>query len=161
MSHITIITTTYKHQEFVARTIDSVISQTRTDWTLLIGDDSPDDATREIIQSYVSKYPEKIKARHHTPNKGIVDNMLFLIDHIPSHTTHIAFLEGDDMMTSDNLSKKMNIFAQYPGLGMVYSDMSFIDAGDHVILPSLNTFRKIPVYIDKTLSIDEIIRHTL
>lgn len=84
--------------------------------------------------------------------------MLFLIDKIPPNTTHVVFLEGDDMMTSDNLSKKMNIFAQYLGLGMVYSDISFIDAYDKVILPSLHTFRNIPTLHNQQLSIDEIVR---
>jgi hypothetical protein len=60
---------------------------------LLIGDDSPDNETRNIIQLYVKQYPDKISARHHTPNKGIVDNMLFLINQIPAYTTHVAFLE--------------------------------------------------------------------
>ena len=69
MSKISIITTSYKHQDFIAQTIDSILAQTFSDRELLIGDDSPDDATRDIIQSYVSKYPDKIKARHHSPNK--------------------------------------------------------------------------------------------
>jgi glycosyltransferase involved in cell wall biosynthesis len=116
MTHISIITTTYKHQKFIARTIESVLLQTHTDRELLIGDDSPDDATREIIQHYVVKYPDKIKARHHTPNKGIVDNMNFLIEKISTNSQYVAFLEGDDMYTPDNLEKKLQIFTQYPDM---------------------------------------------
>ena len=69
MPKVSIITTTYKHQDFIAQTIESVLAQTFTDRELLIGDDSPDDATWNIIQDYVKRYPEKIKARHHNPNK--------------------------------------------------------------------------------------------
>ena len=156
--HITIITTTYKHQAFIARTIDSILAQTYTNWTLLIGDDSPDDDTRNIIQSYTAKYPDKIHARHHKPNKGILDNMLFLIDQISEYTTHVAFLEWDDMITSDNLVKKMKIFEQNPHIGMAYSDISFINADDKVILPSLHTFRRVPSFKNQILTMDKIIR---
>ncbi|MCS6983426.1 MAG: glycosyltransferase [Candidatus Absconditabacterales bacterium] len=158
VSHITIITTTYRHQHFIARTIDSILAQTYTNRTLLIGDDSPDDETWTIIQRYVAHYPDKIKARHHTPNKGIVDNMRFLIAHIPPNTNFVAFLEGDDMMTPDNLTKKLDIFAHNPHLGIVYSDIAFIDADDTIILPSLHAFRRIPSFKNQSLTMDEIIR---
>jgi glycosyltransferase involved in cell wall biosynthesis len=36
MPKISIITTTYKHQDFIAQTIESILSQTFTDWELLI-----------------------------------------------------------------------------------------------------------------------------
>ncbi len=116
MSKISIITTTYKHQEFIAQTIESILAQTYTNRELLIGDDSPDDATREIIQSYVSKYPEKIKARHHKPNKGIVDNINFLLSKTSSSSEYIAFLEGDDIYISSNLQKKIELFERYEEL---------------------------------------------
>jgi len=93
MPKISIITTTYKHQDFIAQTIESVLAQTYTDWELLIGDDSPDNATWDIIQKYVDKYPDKIKAWHHSPNKGIVDNMNFLIEEASDESDYISFLE--------------------------------------------------------------------
>jgi len=55
MPQISIITTTYKHAKFIAETIESVLNQTFTDRELLIGDDSPDNETRNIIQTYTKK----------------------------------------------------------------------------------------------------------
>jgi len=113
MSKISIITTTYKHQDFISKTIESILSQTFTDWELLIWDDSPDDQTWNIIQTYVSKYPDKIKAWHHNPNKWIVDNMNFLIEKVSNKSEYIAFLEWDDMFTPYNLEKKIKVFEEY------------------------------------------------
>ena len=93
MPLFSIITTTYKHEKFIADTIESVIAQTLTDWELLIGDDSPDNTTWNIIQPYVTMYPDKIKAWHHSPNKGLVDNMNFLITQVNPDSKYIAFLE--------------------------------------------------------------------
>jgi glycosyltransferase involved in cell wall biosynthesis len=93
MPIFSIITTTYKHEKFIAQTIESIISQSFDSWELLIGDDSPDDATWEIIEQYREKYPDKIKAWHHTPNKGIVENMNFLLSQVDPGSEYIAFLE--------------------------------------------------------------------
>lgn len=93
MPLISIVTTTYKHEKFIADTIKSILAQTFTDWELLIGDDSPDNATWDIIQSYVVKYPDKIKVWHHSTNKGLVENMNFLISKADPDSEYIAFLE--------------------------------------------------------------------
>jgi glycosyltransferase involved in cell wall biosynthesis len=128
MPKFSIITTTYKHEKFIADTIESILAQTFYDWELLIGDDSPDDSTWNIIQTYTEKYPEKIRAWHHSPNKGIVENTNFLLSQVSSDSQYVAFLEGDDMYVSTALEKKWNIFQQYKEVALVYSDMDFINA---------------------------------
>jgi glycosyltransferase involved in cell wall biosynthesis len=79
MPHISIITTTYNHADYIAHTIESVLSQTFDNWTMYIGDDSPDTRTWDIISTYVEKYPDKIKAYRNIPSLGIVGNMNRLI----------------------------------------------------------------------------------
>jgi glycosyltransferase involved in cell wall biosynthesis len=50
MSKVSIITTTYNHKNFIALTIESILSQTYTDWELIIGDDSANNDSWDIIQ---------------------------------------------------------------------------------------------------------------
>ena len=128
MPRISIITTTYKHENFIAQTIESILWQSFTEWELLIWDDSPDDATWNVIQPYIQKYPDKIRAWHHQSNKGIVGNINFLLERISQDSEYIAFLEWDDMYTPDNIQKKLNIFYTYPEVQLVYNDLSFIDS---------------------------------
>lgn len=127
MPLVSIITTTYNHKEYVADTLDSILDQNFTDWELLIGDDSPNDETRNIVQTYVKKYPNKIKARHHSPSKHIVGNTNFLIDQASPDSKYLAFLEGDDMRYTEYLSEKLKIFKKYPDVGLVYNELSIID----------------------------------
>ena len=157
MPKISIITTTYKHQDFIAQTIESVLSQTYTDRELLIWDDSPDDLTRNIILWYINKYPDKIKARHHKPNKWIVDNMNFLISHICVQSEYISFLEWDDIYTVDNLQQKIHIFEQYPEVKLVYSDLSFIDKNNDIILKSFFDYRNIKLYQNQPIPVGAFI----
>ncbi len=151
MPKISIITTTYKHKDFIKYTIESILSQTFRDWELLIWDDSPDDLTWNIIENYVKKYPDKIKAWHHFPNKWIVDNMNFLLEKVSSESKYIAFLEWDDMFTPDNLEEKVEIFNKYPDIKLIYSDLSFINAKNEIILESFFKQRNIKNYQNKII----------
>ncbi len=158
MQKVSIITTTYKHQDFIAQTIESVLAQTYTDWELLIWDDSPDAITRNIIQQYVQRHPDKITAWHHAPNKWIVANLNFLISQISSESNYIAFLEWDDFYTSDNLEKKIAIFNEYPDVKLVYNNLDFIDKNNKVFFT--NFLRKAPFYLrNESLSKELFIKH--
>lgn len=157
MPKVSIVTTTYKHEKFIRHTIDSILNQSFIDWELLIWDDSPDDATWSIIQDYVQKYPEKIKAWHHFPNKWIVDNTNFLLNQMSEKTEFIAFLEGDDMYASDNLAQKLHIFNIHPSVQLVYSDLSFIDSKNSVILQSFFQYRGIPFFQNTSIPINTFI----
>lgn len=127
MPKISIITTTYSHQDFIKYTIESILSQTFTDWELLIWDDSPDDLTWTIIQDYVKKYSEKIKYWHNSTNKWLVNNMNFLLEKVSNDSKYIAFLEWDDIFTPDNLEKKLQIFEENKDTWMVYNNLDFIN----------------------------------
>lgn len=145
MPQISIITTTYKHQDFIAETIESILAQTFTDWELLIWDDSPDDLTWNIIQTYVSRFPNKIKAWRHSPNKWIVDNMNFLIEKASNESEYIAFLEWDDLFTPDNLEEKLKVFLKYNDIYLVYSDINFINYNSDIFIHNFYKERKIPI----------------
>lgn len=132
MPKISIITTTYRHEKFIARAIDSILDQSFVDWELLIGDDSSDNLTWKVIENYTTKYPHKIYAWHHTPNKGIVENMNFLFAKMSLDSEYVAFLEGDDMWTHNYLQKKLDIWAQYPELWLIYNELSIIDEHDTI-----------------------------
>lgn len=157
MPKFSIITTTYKHEKFIAQTIESILEQSLSDWELLIGDDSPDDATWNIIEEYVEKYPEKIRAWHHSPNKGIVENMNFLISQASPDSEYIAFLEGDDIYTSDCLEKKLGIFEKYPEAWLVYSDMDFVNADGEITLEWLLKWQWVHKYQNEYIQSKEYI----
>lgn len=152
-----IITTTYKHEQFIAETIDSILAQSFSDWELMIGDDSPDDATWNIIEQYTRKYPEQIRAWHHAPNRGIVENMNFLMSQVSPDSQYISFLEGDDRYTPDCLEQKINIFQKYPEVALVYSDMDFIDREGNISLSGLLRSQKTRLYRDESIATEEYI----
>lgn len=157
MPKISIITTTYNHKDFIGHTIQSILDQWIIDRELLIGDDSPGGETRKTIETYITRYPNKIKARHHTPSKWIVENMNFLISKISPASEYVAFLEGDDMRDKEYLSKKLAIFAKHPDVKLVYNNLNFIDRHTKTIQEDIFRFRKIKTYQNKRIHPDDYI----
>ena len=52
---VSIIIPVYNAEKFIGETIESVISQTYTDWEMLILNDRSTDSSYEIIQEYAQK----------------------------------------------------------------------------------------------------------
>lgn len=127
MWKVSIIITSYNHQNFIAQAIDSIFSQIYSNREILLGDDSPNDFTWIIIQEYIKKYPDKIKAWHHNPSKHITWNINFLLSQADPNSKYIAFLEWDDIWHKEYLSEKITIFKKYPNVWLVYNDLSLIN----------------------------------
>jgi len=104
---VSIITPTYNHEKFIGQCIESVLSQTYTNWEQIIIDDGSSDRTQEIISQYVDKRIRYFRQE----NKGIwklaelYNNALQL-----SKGEYIAILEGDDFWPPNKLELQMNVF---------------------------------------------------
>ena len=52
MPKVTVLLTSYNHEEFIADSIESILNQTYTDFELYIVDDCSMDNSWEVIQKY-------------------------------------------------------------------------------------------------------------
>ena len=55
MPQVSIITPCYNASRFISQTIDSVLTQTFTDWEMIIVDDGSKDDSSDIVEKYVKK----------------------------------------------------------------------------------------------------------
>lgn len=86
---------TYNHCKYITKAIDGALSQlTDFDYEIVIGDDCSSDGTREIIQNYERKYPNRIKAIYNQKNLGMMQNNINTI--LECKGEYIALLDGDD-----------------------------------------------------------------
>ncbi|HET9593724.1 MAG TPA: glycosyltransferase, partial [Solirubrobacterales bacterium] len=54
---------TFEHRPFVAQAIESVLIQDAPfDFELVIGEDCSSDGTREIVERYAERHPERVRA---------------------------------------------------------------------------------------------------
>ena len=66
---VSIITPSYDCADFIGETIDSILSQTYTNWELLITDDCSTDKSRDIIREYADN-DSRIKLLKLEKNSG-------------------------------------------------------------------------------------------
>lgn len=104
---VSIITPMYKGASLVAKTIESVLSQTYKNWEMIIVDDcSPDGgAGADVVQKYADK-DSRIKLIHAKINRGSsgARNQAMEV----AKGQYFAFLDSDDIWHSDYLSTMMN-----------------------------------------------------
>jgi glycosyltransferase involved in cell wall biosynthesis len=92
---LTVCIITYNHEKFIAKAIESVLTQqTNFEFKIVIADDFSTDKTREVLEYYKIKYKNKIELLLQKENVGAARNWLDLLK-IPS-SKYVAYLEGDD-----------------------------------------------------------------
>lgn len=114
---VSIITTLYNSESFIAKTIESVQAQTYTNWEMVITDDCSSDNGPELVLKYASQ-DSRIKLFRLSSNNGpgVARNNSIL----KSQGRYIAFLDSDDTWMPDKLEKQLSLMKQ-TGCGMVYS----------------------------------------
>ena len=104
MHLVSIIMPTYNSSSTIHQSIESVISQTYTNWELLITDDCSSDDTYKIICNYALK-DHRIRVFQNNINSGAGLTRNNSIEH--ARGRFIAFLDSDDMWTNDKLEKQI------------------------------------------------------
>lgn len=97
---ISVIIPTYNRAKYVTKVIDSVLSQTYTDYEIIVVDDGSTDNTREVLGSYMDKITYKYQE-----NAGVsaARNTGIRI----ASGQWIAFLDSDDIWLPDKLASQM------------------------------------------------------
>lgn len=90
---ISIIVPVYNLENYVARTLDSLLGQTFKDIEIIVVNDGSNDRSGEIIDEYAKKFPNKIKPVH-LDNGGVTRARLAGIQQ--SSGEWIGFVDGDD-----------------------------------------------------------------
>lgn len=92
---IDILMSTYNGEKYLRKQIDSIISQTYTNWRLIIRDDGSTDKTINIISTYKQKYPNKVFfIEDSRGNLGYKNSFFLLLFH--SKSSYVMFADQDD-----------------------------------------------------------------
>ena len=111
---VSIILPTYNRAFCIARTIEAILSQTFTDWELIVCDDSSSDETKNIVDSYLWR---DIRVRYHRNSRrlGLPNNRNQGIN--LSIGKLIYFIEDDVVLEPDCLEKLVKAFYQLKAKG--------------------------------------------
>jgi glycosyltransferase involved in cell wall biosynthesis len=140
---VAVFMVTYNHASFIARSIESVLSQNTTfDFQLFIGEDGSSDGTGKLCQQYADLHPERVKLFCREKNIGVFENANLLFEAcLSSGAKYIAMLEGDDCwISNDKLQQQITYLEQHDDCAGSYHNTDFLYAnGDRKAM-----FKKLP-----------------
>ena len=141
-----ILLSTYNGGAYLRKQLDSVLSQSVADFTLLIRDDGSSDDTLDILNTY-SDPRIRITAGE---NLGPAGSFFALLEQARSMgAEHIFFCDQDDIWMPDKLEKLLSALKECPpGPALVFSDFAMIDENDAVTGDSYAAMAKLRIPAD-------------
>jgi len=116
---VSIITPSYNSEKFIRDCVDSVLSQSYTNWELLIVDDCSRDDSRDVILE-LSSLDKRLKPIFLESNVGAAEARNIAMRQ--SRGRYIAFLDSDDIWKSDKLEKQISFMEKN---GIAFSFCSY------------------------------------
>ena len=149
---VAVFMVTYNHSSFIARAIESVLSQNTTfSFQLFIGEDTSTDDTSELCRHYADQFPDKVKLFCREKNIGVFENANLLFQAcLSSGAKYIAMLEGDDCwISNEKLEKQVSYLELHDDCAGSYHNTDFLYAnGDRKAM-----FKKLP----DSMRLDDVI----
>ena len=91
-----ILLCTYNGEPYINELLESLVSQTSSDFFICVRDDGSTDRTKEIVQSFISKYPELIINLTEGKHRGYPASFWSLLRDSPIADAY-AFCDQDDV----------------------------------------------------------------
>ena len=120
---VSVVMPAHNSEHFIAESIASVQAQTFANWELIVSDDGSSDRTCAIVKALASRDP-RIRLISSPINQGPAVSRNASITAATGR--YIAFLDSDDLWTSDKLEKQL-AFMKARSLAFSYTGYSAID----------------------------------
>ena len=118
---VSVVIPLYNKEQYISKTIDSVLTQTLQDFELIIVNDGSTDQSLKIVESYSDSRIRIISQTNHglsaTRNRGIKE----------ARTELLAFLDADDLWYPTFLEKILQLYSLYPDSGLYGTAYSVYD----------------------------------
>lgn len=135
MPLVSVVMPSYNHGKYIAAAIDSVLTQSFTDYEFLISDDHSLDNTACIIKSYTDP---RIKTHFFSENRGAAINHTYLLEQ--AQGKYIALINSDDLWEKGHLKKQVDVLENDLKYGACFSHAGFIDENGAPIRLNYNIF---------------------
>jgi teichuronic acid biosynthesis glycosyltransferase TuaG len=129
---VSVIMPAFNAERYIEEAINSVISQTYTNWELIVINDGSTDNTLQIANKFVSVDARVKLISQDNKKLGAARNAGIL----NANGIWIAFLDADDLWMPDKLTKQLLIAKAEPGAGVIFTDgFTFYDNSLQAIQP--------------------------
>jgi glycosyltransferase involved in cell wall biosynthesis len=135
---VSVIIPAYNAEKFIARTLESVLSQTYKHIEVLVVNDGSTDRTVEIVEAFAQK-DRRLRILHQ-PNLGATAARNCGIK--SSKGEYIAPIDADDIWHKEKIQAQVECFQHFgPSVGLVYSWSIIIDERDNPLTGIAHEYR--------------------
>ncbi|AFY41378.1 CHAT domain-containing protein [Nostoc sp. PCC 7107] len=127
---ISLIITVYNRENYLRLAIESVLSQTRQDFELLIWDDGSTDNSLEIAREY-EKCDRRVRVISCQDNIGATRALKAAIAQTSGR--YIGWVDSDDLLAPTALAETAAVLDVKPNIGWVYTDYLDIDENNTIL----------------------------
>ena len=126
---VSVIMNCYNGEKYLREAIDSVLSQTYTNWEVIFWDNQSTDSTATIVKSYSDK---RIKYFYAPKHSGLYAARNCAIEKVNGE--YIAFLDSDDIWYAEKLEEQLKLF--------VDNEVGFVCSNYNILNSQSNQIRK-------------------
>ncbi|HSZ71700.1 MAG TPA: glycosyltransferase family 2 protein [Cytophagaceae bacterium] len=152
-----IIIPTYNRAAFIQKAVDSVLTQTYSNWELIIIDDASSDDTAVLLQSYTDERihiyrNDKNLERSASRNKGIAS----------AEGEYICFLDSDDYFLPNHLTLLADAIKKTDGLkALLHTDVEQYNRQENTrkIVTSVTTGNKVESILTQHIPVISVAVH--
>lgn len=134
MPEVSILTATYNNGKYIEEAIESVLSQTFSDWELIIVDDGSTDDTKKKIDPYLDDL-RITYVWQKNQGQSVARNTAYQ----QSKGKYIAILDSDDYWAPTKLEKQVKCLKTHPNIGLVYTNKLSVNDKSIVIINNPET----------------------
>lgn len=122
---ISIIMGIYNCATTLSEALDSILTQTYTNWNIILCDDGSTDDTYLVAQEYSQKYPDKIILLKNTRNEGLNFTLNRCLTYADGD--FVARMDGDDISVTTRFEKEVDALEANPEYAIVSTAMTYFD----------------------------------
>ena len=115
----------YNAERYLPETLESIRTQTYSNWELIVTEDGSRDRTEKIVDTFASTVSQSVRYSRHDPNRGLPATRNAGI--AENQGKLIALLDSDDLWLPDHLTHLVAMFNQ-TGAGIVHSGSEIFDS---------------------------------
>lgn len=103
---VSVIMAIYNCASTLPEAIDSILSQTYTNWELIMCDDGSSDNTYDVAKKYADKYPEKIILIKNEHNMKLPATLNHCLKYVTGD--YVARMDGDDISVPTRFERQVD-----------------------------------------------------
>jgi glycosyltransferase involved in cell wall biosynthesis len=123
MPKVSLVTTIFNREPYLPQSIESVLTQSFTDFELILWDDGSTDRSLAIAHHYAAQDPRiKVIAAPHAGRGSAIAEAC-----AQAQGEYIGLVDSDDLLARSALTQTVDYLDRHPTIGMVYTDYTIID----------------------------------